>query len=440
MKTNKLKLITALGCALGLVAPASVFATNGMFMIGTGTKSRGMGGVGITTSHDVFSTTANPATMSKIEGNRFDIGADIFAVKSEATMGQAPNVRTEESKPDHMTIADGVYVMPALGATWSDGDLNYGFTMVPVGGGGSRYNYNLYNCANSLPDSDPICSDKLGVSLIVMNINPTISYKIDDNNSVGATVIIGIQLFKAYGLSQFTQFTTTQDDTAKLTDNGTDVAYGAGIRLGWLGDFMQEKLRLGASYTSETYMTKFDDYSDLFAEQGRMNTPGNIGIGASFDFTDELTVAMDINYIMYENVPAVSNPGPDPRGDVFPVDRETNALGRDAGLGFGWENQTVFKLGVVYDLNPEWTLRTGWNYAKSPIDEETDILFSMVAPAVTQNHLTLGGTWQLDKDSELSFSYVHAFEFEQSGPTYINYEASYKMSQDSIGASYGMRF
>jgi len=442
MKNYKLKLALALGCALGIATPASVFATNGMFMIGTGNKSRGMGGVGITTSHDVFSTTANPATMSQIEGNRLDIGGDVFIVNSEAYMGEPAFRETEKSKPDHMAITGGVYVMPALGATWNKGDLSYGFTMVPVGGGGSRYDFNLFNCANSRDNSDPLCSKKLGVSLILMNINPTISYKVNENNSVGATLVFGLQIFKAYGLDQFTTFTQAGDSTAKLTDRGTDVAYGAGIRLGWLGNFMQKKLTLGAEFTSDTYMTKFDDYSDLFAEQGQMNTPGNIGVGAAYRFTDELTLALDINYIMYENVKAVSNPGPDPRSTSgpFPVDKETNALGADEGLGFGWSNQTVFKLGATWQYNPQWLLRAGWNYAKSPIDENFDILFSLVAPAVTQNHLTLGATWQMNTDMELSFSYIHAFEYEQYGPTYINSEAGYKMSQDSLGASFGMRF
>lgn len=437
MKNKQLKLAVALGCALGLAAPASVFATNGMFLIGYGTKSRGMGGVGITQSHDIMTSAANPATMSQLKTNRFDIGADIFVVDSVAYQGEGANRASSESTPDHMAIADGVYLFPALGASFKDGDLTYGFTMVPVGGGGSRYNFNLFNCANSTPSD---CNDKLGVSLAIMNINPSIALQIDENNSVGATLILGLQVFKAYGLGNFTQFTVTQDDTAKLTDNGTDISYGAGIRLGWLGTFDDKKLTLGAEYTSKTYMTEFDKYSDLFAEQGDLDTPGNIGLGIAYSFTDALLVALDINYVMYEDVKSISNAGPNISGNPFPVDRETNALGADGGLGFNWKNQTIFKLGVSYDLTPAWTLRGGWNYAESPLDENTDILFSTVAPAITQNHLTLGGTWQMDEDMELSFSYIHAFKYEQFGPTFINSEGGYTMQQNAFGASFGMNF
>lgn len=439
MKTNKLKLLAALGCALGVAAPASVFATNGMFLIGQGTKSRGMGGVGITQSHDVMTSVANPATMSRLKTNRLDVGADIFSASSTAYLGQGDSRMSVESKPDHLTISDGVYLFPNMGISFKDGDLTYGLTMVPVGGGGSKYIPNLFNCANSNPKN---CSDKLGVSLAIMNINPTIAYKIDENNSVGATLIIGVQLFKAYGLTEFTTFTSTGGGPGtKLTNQGTDVSYGAGIRLGWIGDFMKNKLTLGAAFTSKTYMSEFDDYKDLFAEKGDLDTPGNIGVGIAYKAMDNLMLALDINYVMYEGVKSIANPGPDPRSSTpFPVSQDVNALGEDAGLGFGWENQTVFKLGISYQYNPAWTLRGGWNYGKSPLDEKTDILFSMVAPAITENHLTLGATWQMDKDMELSFSYVHAFEFEQFGPTYINYEGGYSMEQDAIGASFGMNF
>ncbi len=428
--------------AITCFAPSVANATNGMFLIGTGTKSRGMGGIGITQTNDVMASAANPATMAFLKTNRFDIGGDIFVPTFEAYQGQGGNELRIKSKSEHATIATGVYVMPHMGANWIVGDFTYGFTMAPVGGGGSRYNTNLFNCANATPATDPKCSDTLGIDLLVMNINPTIAYKVDEHNSVGATLIIGMQQFQAYGLTEFSQFTPSQT-IDKLTNNSYDYAVGAGLRIGWLGKFMGDKLTLGAAFTSETYMTKFDKYEELFAEQGRLNTPGNIGVGIAYAVNDKLSVAMDINYIMYSDVPAIGNDGPNLGGDgngPFPVDRETNGLGEDRGLGFSWSNQIVYKIGLAYDLNPEWTLRAGWNYAESPIDEGTDILFTTVAPAITQNHLTVGGTYYIDKDMELSFSYIHAFRYEQNGPAFINFEGGYEMSQDSLGASLGINF
>ena len=444
MINKKLKLVTALGCAMGIAAPASVFATNGMFLIAPGTKSRGMGGVAITQSHDVITSAVNPATMAELKTNRFDMGGDILIVNSEASMGESPYDYTEKSTPDHMALAEGIYMMPALGASWTQGDISYGFTMVPVGGGGSRYDYNLYNCAN---DSPTDCNNKMGVSLMIMNINPTIAYKINDKHSVGATLVIGLQVFKSYGLDKFNAFADEAKvlaGTVKLSDQGTDISYGAGIRLGWLGHFMDNKLTVGAEYTSKTYMTEFEDYEDLFAEQGDLDTPGNIGLGIAYDINKDLSIALDVNYIMYEDVASIANAtttiGGANYSTAFPVDRETNYLGADEGLGFNWKNQTAYKIGLVYQYDPKWTLRGGWNYAKSPLDEQTDILFSMVAPAITQHHLTMGATYQWDQDMEFSFSYIHAFEYEQNGPTYINTTGGFTMAMDAIGASLGVKF
>jgi len=440
MLNSKLKLVTALSCALGIAAPASVFATNGMFLIGYGNKSRGMGGVGITMTHDTLASAANPATMAFIKGNHFDIGGDIFKANAQASLGEDGvylDRVTVDSKPDHLALSEGIYMMPSLGASWNKGDLSYGFTMVPVGGGGSRYEPNIYNSVIAGAPTD----EKMGVSLIVMNINPTIAYKLDENNSVGATLVIGLQVFKSYGLSYFQTFTES-DSPDRLTDQGADISYGAGIRLGWMGNFMGDKLSLGAEYTSQTYMSKFDSYSELFAEQGKLNTPGNIGIGASYKPTDDLMVALDINYVMYEDIASISNPGPGQGagGALYVTGASTNQLGLDEGLGFGWDNQTVYKLGVSYTYNPSWTLRGGWNYGKSPINSETDILFSMVAPATTEHHLTLGATYQYTQDIEFNLSYSHAFKNEQFGPTYIGGYGEIAMSTDALGASMSMKF
>ncbi len=64
---------------------------------------------------------------------------------------------------------------------------------------------------------------------------------------------------------------------------------------------------------------------------------------------------------------------------------------------------------------------------------------SIIAPAVTQNHLTLGTTYSPSKALELSFSYVHAFRYKQNGPTYIGGTGSLEMYQNSVGVSLGYK-
>jgi len=279
---------------------------------------------------------------------------------------------------------------------------------------------------------------------MVMQMNPTVSYKINKRNSIGASLVFSIQTFRAFGLEYFETFTQSFADgepVNKLTNNGNDWSYGAGARIGWMGNYLDKKLSIGAAYSSRVYMTEFDKYTDLFAEQGDLDTPANVGIGIAYKFTPKLTVGLDITRAFYEDVAAIGNAsattGP---GSIYPNADEKHRLGNDEGLGFSWDNQTVYKLGAIYDYNNEWTFRAGWNYGESPIDESNgEVLMSILAPAVTQNHLTLGATYSPSKQMELSFSYVHAFKFEQNGPTFIGSTGELSMYQNSFGISFGYK-
>ena len=412
--------------------PSLSYATNGMFLIGYGTKSRGMGGVAIATPQDAIAGAVNPASIGFVK-DRVDVGADLFRPKAKSRLGEGDEKLSYSSSRN-------LFLMPAMGGTYKfNRKISIGFSAVPAGGGSTRYNQNLYN---NITGSN--VDDTLGVNLMVMQMNPTASYRINKQNRIGASLVMSVQTFRAYGLDYFSTFTAVFNDTGQfpenMTNRGNDYAYGAGMRLGWMGRFFKERLSLGATYTSRVYMTKFDKYKDLFAEQGSMDTPENFGAGFGFKITPKLLIGADITRTLYSKVRAIGNASATTTGNGFPDSPEENSLGADGGLGFGWDDQTVYKVGVAYDYTPKWTFRTGWNYGKSPIDEKNgEVLFNMLAPAVTQNHMTLGATYAPNKKMEWSFSYVHAFKYEQEGPTLIGDTGKIQMYQDSVGVSFGYK-
>lgn len=257
-------------------------------------------------------------------------------------------------------------------------------------------------------------------------------------------MVLSIQTFRAFGLDYFSTFTKTFNDTGEfpdsLTNRGNDWAYGAGARLGWMGQFFKKRLSLGAAYTSRIYMTKFDKYNELFAEQGSFDTPENFGAGFGLKLTPKLMIGGDITHTLYSNVRSVGNASATTTGNGFPEGPDENSLGATDGLGFGWSDQTVYKIGAAYEYNPQWTLRAGWNYGKSPIDEKNgEVLFSILAPATVQHHLTLGGTYQPNPKMEWSFSYIHAFEYEQTGPTLIGDTGTIQMYQNVLGVNFAYK-
>ena len=100
---------------------------------------------------------------------------------------------------------------------------------------------------------------------------------------------------------------------------------------------------------------------------------------------------------------------------------------------------TVFKLGAKYKLNPGLTLRAGLNHNTQQISSDVAWV-NILAPGVVQNHLTLGATWTLADQSELTVGYVHAFSQTVTGAVPVGLgggTASIKMHEDSIGVSYG---
>jgi long-chain fatty acid transport protein len=142
-------------------------------------------------------------------------------------------------------------------------------------------------------------------------------------------------------------------------------------------------------------------------------------------------------WVNYSGVKSLGNP-------LSKLTSSGNQLGSSDGPGFGWEDITIYRLGVAYDVNQAWTVRAGYSWGDNPIPSSQTLL-NILAPGVIEQHFTLGATWRLDPKSELSFSYMHAFENTVDGSNSIpaafgGGNANIKMSQDSLGIAFGMKF
>lgn len=415
----------AFGLAIGAL-PAVVSATNGYFAIGYGQKSKGMGGVSIAFPQDALVGASNPAGMARI-GSRMDVGLDLFVPPRRV---QAQGDFTLSA--DNVKSNDNFFPIPGFGMTFETSeDVTYGISFVGNGANSSyKPSENFFELTGTSAPYGP-----LGVELIQMQILPIWAYKINANHAVGVSPVIGLQVFKAYGLGNFD---TPGDPTAgdfnlssdpdKLTNNGHSWSYGAGLRVGWLGTFLEDdKLSLGLAYATKVYMSRFKQYTGLFAENGDFDIPENYAVGAAYKFTPKLTVAADIQRVNYSDVKSVGNRHPTqsityectrPNSGVACTPAQVadgavtqtpdQALGAENGWGFGWTDQTAYKLGFNYEHSKQWSFRAGLNYGKSPIPDD-QLLFSLLAPATTEFFYTAGATYALPGDiGEINFSLVVA--------------------------------
>ena len=459
MKLKKIAALIAIAAASG-----SAFATDGYFAHGYGMKAKGMGGAATAMASDAFGGANNPASMVWA-GDRLDVGLDLFAPKrSIERSGSSGNATGMDGS---VSSGSNLFYVPEFGYNKMLGwDMSAGITV--YGNGGMNTDYNggqipagLNACGNwfvapgnagfnaASGQAGPynlLCgSGKLGMNLEQLIIAPTFSMKINKENSIGASLLIGHQKFKAEGLSAFYSYTTpggvlgTPYATGNnLTERGNDTSWGYGLKFGWMGK-VSDAVTLGAAYTSKMKMQKFDKYKDLFAGQGSFDMPASLNLGIAFKATPTVTIAADYQRIDYAGVNSVANPSTNGGLTIG------GTLGCDTCRGFGWTNVDVVKLGLEYQYSPSLVLRAGYNHTDNPI-QNRDVTFNMIAPGVVQDHVTLGFTYGLSKDSELTMAYMHAFKNSVSAPSLFNNwlgdnaTDKIQMYQDSLGIAYSMKF
>lgn len=482
-----------LSIALALVlAPGLAQATNGYFLPGFGVKSQGAGGVGIAMQADSLSQAANPANLSQL-GMRIDLGLTLFNPERTSATGNATGLPSSDADGDGSLDSDPsypsvggygfnqssqsgntLYLMPDMAFSLPISErVTFGFAVVGNGGMNTTYKENIFGFGGGADGhletgvaKNGGRLDLVGIDLMQILIPVSVSYKVSPEHSLGVSLNLAAQRFKANGLGQFSSFGISSDRT-HLTNNGYDYSYGAGVRLGWLGKFADDRLSVGATWSSKTYMTNFDKYRGLFAEHGDFDVPENYGLGLAFKATDKLTTAFDVVRIKYSGIASVSNPGPGIYGgtglwqyeivdegapgvdaiaqtspDINVNSTHPNALGQDEGMGFGWKDMTVYKLGLIYDATDRLVMRAGYNYGKNPIRKDQAV-FSALAPATVEQHYSVGFTYQMqgDMDWEISglYMYVPKKEIAVNGQAVVD-QVSYSMYQHILGIGFGVKY
>ena len=406
------------------LASTAAQATNGYFSIGYGPSSRALAGATTALPQDAMAAAVNPANMGLV-GSRADLSVTLFSPIREATS----NFGNPGAGTSFTANSDKNYfIFPNFGYTRKLNDqMTAGITVYANGGLNTEYapGATSPSAGVNLFGSD----GRLGVNLAQLIFAPTIAYSVNEHHTFGASLLIGYQTFKAYGLQNFCGL--KGDGTCNpmtgagigsaaandgLTNQGTDNAYGLGVRVGWTGK-LSDTVTVGAAYSSKIYMKRFKKYDKLFAEQGDFDIPANASIGIAVKANPKWTITGDVQWIGYSDVKSINNPGPSLTNAANVFADGQGFLGTDNGLGFGWENVTVFKLGAVYEHDSVWAWRMGISYGQNPIRND-QLAFNILAPAVVETHATVGFRYRPtgNPNNEWNVAYMHAFTNSENGP------------------------
>ena len=445
---------------LFLTASHFASATDGYFSNGQGTKNKGFAGAGIAFLHSPFSAAINPAGLGFLNKKMsFEISVGLFNPNRKYTIVGAPtppdqwgymgpNGFVQDSRfmalgltPGTVESGTKMFIIPAMAFSYQLDEKNtLGFNFFGNGGMNTDYDTKAYYSEiiaafpnpmpNGFPNPMANVSKPTGVNLMQMFVSLTYARKFGENHSIGVSPVFAYQSFEAKGLEAFRDMGMAGmpgmpvDRSAYVTNNGKSSSTGFGFRIGYQGELF-DGFRLGATYQPQIKMSKFDEYKGLFAEEGGFDIPANWTAGISYDITEDFTFLFDVKQIMYSKVKSVSNPmvpaNMQPMVPSVPMDPANPfipnpnfiPLGNDNAAGFGWEDMLILKFAAECRNIENWQFRLGYSYGKQPI-QESEVMFNILAPAVNENHVSLGLTRILG-DHQLSFAVTHALSNTVTG-------------------------
>lgn len=367
------------------------FAVDGAQLSSFGVTAGGMGGVSIALPQDSVSAANNPAGMGVI-GNRFDFGLQ----------GIEPQIDYDFGSSNNHLHSGGVSAIPEGGFNLQ---INQRVTFgVSLFGVGLAADYG--RPALSIPGAQIAKS-----SLQAMAVAPTVTYKINDQNIIGVSLVLVYQRFSAEGVI----LPDANGGVTTVPSHGVASAFGYGARIGYLWKPVPNVI-LGAMVATTIRMGRLAGYDNdlLVPGGGRIDVPPEYGLGVSYKPIQAVTIAADWLHISWSKT----------------------ILG--SSQTFSWKDQDVFRIGASYDLNRRWTIRAGFSYA-NPTFGSNVVAQNFLTPIENGKAASVGFTYRVSNKDEISALFEYGFPVNLRG-TGASQGFNVKTTTTVIGFSYGHKF
>lgn len=399
----------------------SVFA-GGYRIAMQGQKQLGMGHTGVAVVNSAESTFFNPAGLSFLEG-KFNASAGGNYLVSHTKFQSIENNLAYESKNkgtpfsayasyrvnEWFTAALGVYSPYGSTVKW---DQNWA---------GSH----LVN----------------KISLQAIFVQPTIAIRLSEFFSIGGGPIIAIgsvdfdkNLFRGDGVLD----EAGNHPNVLVKDSGIiEWGYNVGFMLN-----PTDKLRLGFNYRSKIDMkaqggkATFSNIPAFMGALGYQNgttkfdaslpLPAEISAGLSYQVTDKLLVAFDYNRTLWSAYSSLTVDFTEmPGAPTNPSNPNVNPR--------NYKNVNTYRLGAQYVINPDWTVRAGWYFDESPVQNG---YFAPETPRNDSYAFTGGLSYSINSKLAVDVSFLYLI-FSQVNASYDHHPEPVSGGQTStFGGTY----
>lgn len=376
-----------------------------------GGKQTGAGLIGTPFAWDASSIFYNPGSLALYEG-KFSVSAGVSGIFSNHIFQkEGTNYQARTDNPtgtpfyayfsakikENFAVGVGVYTPFGSSAAW-DEDWN------------GRY----------------LIQD---ISLSAIYIQPTVAYQYKEKFGIGAGFVYAIgnvSLNKALPYSE--------DSKASLEGGASNFGFNVGV-------FYKptEKLSIGVDYRSKITMAVEDGEatftvpsafsSSVPAENtfsAELPLPGNLDFGLAYEVSEKLTLAAEVNWIMWSTYESLDFEFTE-SGELLNSVNPRN-----------YKDSWIPRIGGQYKLNDVFTLRAGVYYDPSPTSEE---YFTPETVSLNTVAFTLGATITPVKGLDIDISYLelHGLEAEKSYAP-ANFSGTYKTMTFIPGIGLHYRF
>lgn len=421
----KTTLALAIG-ALSSQAMANGLAINEHSASGMGTAFAGRSSNVL----DASTVAANPAGMSKLERREVSGGLAFIHALTDIDL-KAGSGSTDGDMVPFSTVPFGYYVTPI------NDKLHFGLGL-----------YVPFAVASDYESGHAGRYHGLTSEVEVVNLQPTISYKVNDQVSVGAGLVIS----RIYGkLTSNTNISPLVAPLgpypdAKVEIEGDDIAYG--FNLGVLVD-VTEQLSWGLSYKSKiSYSlegdTKVSGMPTMPAAPGvppfqllnntfdagvDITMPESIDTSVTYRLDDQWTVYGGATWTRWSRLDSlvVENAGI----PAFAAERFARVE-----EPLKWSDTWSFAVGTSYQLNPQWVLRAGLALDESPTNDQHR---TTRIPVSDRTILSFGAGWNINQDITLDLAYSYLKE-DKGEVNQDTYHAEYENSAHGLAAQLTYRF
>lgn len=361
-----------IAAAFSGTAAASGFQLTEQNAAGVGTAFAGAAA----SAEDASTIFFNPAGMTLLsEGHNLSVAATALDRRTYFTDEGTSGLLGKSG--DNGGNGGGTHVIPALYYSYAlTPDWRLGLGVSPTFADETEYDSNFIGRYSGLK-----------TSIRVINVNPSIAYKFNDQWSFG----FGVDFARANVEFQ-------QQANASTVGILKGDAYGWGYNFG-VNYQITPATRLGLSYRSTI----------KFNLEGTQNVPGVVSrdISATLEMPD--TASLALNHKLNNQWTILGDftwTGWSSLTTLSPMVGST-ATRATAPLRYNFKDTYRVGLGATYDLNNAWKLRVGTAYDKNPIPD--DASRTMTVPDADRIWLALGARWTLSPKTSIDFGYAHVF-------------------------------